>query len=89
MINGKLRDQACARSSLAVGVLLVAVAGAATASAEVECASCRPWWRVSVGSFPTNLPPGGEGQVTVLAEDRGDAGVSGSPVVLRTSCRRV
>ena len=66
----------------AAGVLLVALVGVATASAEVECSGCRPWWRISAGSFPTNLPPGGEGQVTVLAEDRGDAGLSGSAVVL-------
>ncbi len=65
-----------------VAFAVLACAFAATASAEVECASCRPWWRISAGSLPTNLPPGGEGQVTVLAEDRGDAGLSGSAVVL-------
>ncbi len=83
MIDDKLKRIRRGLGVLAAGVLLVALAGAATASAEGECSSCRPWWRVSVGSFPRNLPPGGEGQVTVLAEDRGDAGVSGSPVVLR------
>ena len=83
MIDDKLKNIKRTVGVLAAGVLLVALAGAATASAEVECSSCRPWWRVSVGSFPRNLPPGGEGQLTVLAEDRGDAGLGGSPVVLR------
>ncbi len=65
-----------------VAFAVLVCAFAATASAEVECASCRPWWRISAGSFPTNLPPGGEGQVTVLAEDRGDGELGGSAVVL-------
>ncbi len=83
MINGKLKSIKCVVGVLAAGVLLVGVVGAATASAEVECASCRPWWRISEGSFPRNLPPSGEAQIAVLAEDRGDGGMGGSPVVVR------
>ncbi len=85
MIDDKLKNIKRTIGVLAAGVLLFAMAGvgAGSASAEVECASCRPWWRINVGSFPRNLPPGGEGKVSVLAEDRGDAGLGGSPVVLR------
>ena len=34
------------------------------------------------GSLPQNLPPGGEGKVSVLAEDLGDATRASSPVVV-------
>ena len=68
---------------LCVAVLLVALAGVSSASAEeVPCGSCSPWWRMSAGSYPLNLPPGGEGEVTALAENRGDAGADSSAVVL-------
>ncbi|HTC61075.1 MAG TPA: hypothetical protein VK691_13305 [Solirubrobacteraceae bacterium] len=53
------------------------------AAEETPCSGCRPWWGVSVGSLPRNLPPGGEGQLTVLGENRGDAALGGSPVVLK------
>ena len=33
-------------------------------------------------SLPANLPRGGEGQISVIAEDRGDAGAGGSTTVL-------
>jgi hypothetical protein len=64
------------------GVLLAATAGATPVSAAVECSTCRPWWHLSSGSLPTNLPPGGEGQISLLAEDLGDAAPSDSSVVL-------
>jgi hypothetical protein len=66
------------------GTLLAAIAGAAPALAEVECGTCTPWWHVSSQSIPANLSPGGEGEISVLAEDFGDTGVNGtSALVLR------
>ena len=37
-----------------------------------------PWWQMSSSSTPTNLPPGGEGQIVVAATNLGDAPVEGS-----------
>jgi uncharacterized repeat protein (TIGR01451 family) len=59
-----------------LGASLTVLAGAASASAAAQCNTCSAWWRLSPSSLPHNLPPGGEGQVTVLAENYGDAGVS-------------
>jgi hypothetical protein len=42
--------------------------------AQAACSSCAPWWDVSSESVPANLPPGGEGAVTMSAEDVGDSG---------------
>jgi hypothetical protein len=57
---------------------------AAPAQAEVKCGECSPWWHLSLQSLPANLPPGGEGRISVFAEDLGDAGPSASsPVILR------
>jgi hypothetical protein len=83
MTKGKLGSIWLIASILgAVSVLLVAWAGAVPASAEVECSGCRSWWHVSVQSFPGNLVPGGEGEVSVLAEDFGDARPAGSDLGL-------
>jgi hypothetical protein len=77
-----------ARSGAQVALVVVVVALATLAGkvtpvfAEVTCSSCAPWWEVSATSLPRNLPPGGEGEIAVLAEDRGDAGMS-SAIVLR------
>jgi predicted secreted protein len=62
-------------------VLLATLVGASSASAEVECASCTPWWHLSSTSLPTNLSPSGEARITVLAENLGD-GTAASPVTL-------
>jgi hypothetical protein len=57
------------------------LAGAGTAAAEVQCTSCRAWWGINSGSLPRNLSPGGEGEISLIAENYGDTGVS-SQVVL-------
>jgi hypothetical protein len=65
-------------------VVVFAGVGASSALAETRCSSCVPWWHVSSGSMPSSLPPGGEGEILVTAENFGDAGLS-SPVVVRDS----
>ncbi len=67
--------------------VLAGLAGAPSAFAagepELACsATCSPWWRVSAQSLPRSLPAGGEGEVTLLAEDFGDEGTSGSSTVV-------
>jgi hypothetical protein len=68
-----------------LAALLAAGACAAPAFATVECGStCASWWHVSVQSLPADLPPGGEGEILLVAENFGDGAAQGSaPVVLR------
>ena len=54
------------------GVVALVLAGAAPAFAEA------PWWQVGSETVPTNLPPGGEGQVLVVVSNLGDAPINGS-----------
>jgi hypothetical protein len=56
--------------------VLAAAAGATPAFAQ------SPRWRLSAVTTPTNMPPGGEGKVLLLASNLGDASVdaAGAPV---------
>jgi hypothetical protein len=69
-------------------VVLSAAIGAASASVALAVASSAlagsPWWGLTSGSWPSNLPPGGIGKIIVTAENRGNADVSGvaNPVVV-------
>ncbi|HUN78529.1 MAG TPA: hypothetical protein VMU32_06380, partial [Solirubrobacteraceae bacterium] len=83
MIKGKLNSIRWALGLIVVATLLTATGiVAASASAEVTCEGCSPWWHLTAGSMPGNLPAGGEGQITAVAEDLGDAPLDGSPVTL-------
>src|SRR5262249_44033439 len=64
-----------------VGRLLAAlvILGAGLAWASVTDASAAtPAWKLSAESSPTNLPPGGEGVVSIVASNIGDAVADGS-----------
>ncbi len=61
--------------------LLALAAGSAGASAEVSCGACAPWWHIDSGSVPANLAPGGEGKISLLAQDLGDASANAQIVV--------
>jgi hypothetical protein len=66
-------------------VLLGLLAFSATsASAEVGCSTCRPWWHLASSTRPTRLPSEGTGEIIVTALDVGDAEVNGEaqPLVL-------
>jgi hypothetical protein len=84
MIRDKLNTIRLILGAALGAVLLVATVGAGPASAAVECGSCTPWWHLSFDSAPANLPPEGEGEIGVLAEDFGDARVNGSSSVVLT-----
>lgn len=47
-------------------------------------ASAAPWWHLTSGDQPTDLPPGGEGTIVVIASNLGDAAVNAaaSPVTI-------
>ncbi len=64
--------------ALAAAAGIVATAGVSSASAAA------PWWQLGSEVVPSNLPPGGEGLVIVVASNLGDAPVDGSttPVVI-------
>jgi hypothetical protein len=89
MIKSKLGRIKRVGGVVVAAVLLALAMGVTPASAnpadtqvESECSSCTPWWHLNPGSLPRNLPPGGEGRISVLAEDLGDADVNGSTMVL-------
>ena len=66
---------------LAIGLAAMALLGLAhTASAFAEA----PWWRINSEVAPTNLPPGGEGEIIVVVSNLGDVEVNASkdPVVI-------
>jgi len=67
------------RSSLAVMLgLSVGLLSCASAAAGANA----PAWRVTALSLPTNLPPGGTGQVQLQIFNIGDAPTDGSPVTV-------
>ena len=62
--------------ALVVGVALVLVPAAAAS---------QPSWHLTTETVPTNLPPGGEGRLILVATNLGDAPIDGSggdPVIL-------
>ena len=65
------RIQRLSLAALTAGLVL-AVVGVAPALAQT------PWWQVSSETIPTNLPPGGEGEVIVMVSNLGDAPIDGS-----------
>ena len=82
LIKDKLRSARSIIGAALACALLAAMAGASPAAAEVQCgATCSTWWHVDVQSLPGNLPSGGEGEITVLAEDLGDSVPHGTVVL--------
>jgi hypothetical protein len=69
-------------------LLLTALVGSSPAFAEVKCATCTPWWHLSVSSGPAHLPPAeeeeegkvipGKGQIVFTAANVGDAAANGA-----------
>src|ERR1700722_6239255 len=85
MNNGKRKNIRLILGLSAACVLLVMVVGVASASAEVQCGSCTPWWQLGFQSKPANLLPGGEGEVDVVAQELGDALPNASSAVVLTA----
>ncbi len=87
MINDRLMSFKIAVSIVLAGLLLAGFAAvrATPASAAVSCAECQPWWHLNLGSNPTNLPLGGQAELTVWADDFGDAGLNSSAPIVMTA----
>ncbi len=62
--------------SVAVAGVLAVLIGAASAHAAPELPS--PWWGVTSGSRPSELPSEGTGQIVLTAQDLGDANADGA-----------
>ncbi|HTZ63861.1 MAG TPA: hypothetical protein VMB51_07125 [Solirubrobacteraceae bacterium] len=59
------------------GAAALVCSGSAAYAVSALAASGGARWELSSRAAPTNLPPGGEGVITVAADDLGDAGISG------------
>ncbi|HEY3864896.1 MAG TPA: hypothetical protein VGL54_02275, partial [Solirubrobacteraceae bacterium] len=84
--EGEEVNMLCRRCSLlssgavALGVLVLAVAWLLLGFVSVSPADAGPaaWWHLESNATPTNLPPGGEGQIVVTASNLGDEVVNGT-----------
>jgi hypothetical protein len=64
--------------AIVLGALILAAAsllGCVTAS---SASAAGPWWHLESSATPTNLPPGGKGEIVVTASDIGEEAVNGS-----------
>jgi hypothetical protein len=82
MIRGRLPDVRSVLPALVVCLLLGAAIGAGPASA---ASTATPWWQLDVQAVPTNLQPGAEGRIKVVATNVGDAQANGATdtIILR------
>ncbi len=69
------------RLFLLVPLLLILVA--AFAATPAFATGPAPWWHLTSGSTPANLPPEGKGQIVVTAANLGDADANGSTTPVR------
>jgi hypothetical protein len=67
--------------ALAVVLLLAGLSSASLAGAALPTTTM-PWWHLRFAAAPTNLPPGGAGQITVTASDIGDKAVNGGTSIV-------
>ncbi|HTZ64066.1 MAG TPA: hypothetical protein VMB51_08175 [Solirubrobacteraceae bacterium] len=77
--RGRLAITTLVRASIATATVLFALVSACmVATGAAAAAGVGPRWELSSRAAPTNLPPGGEGFITVAADDIGSVGVSGA-----------
>ncbi|MGH2881077.1 MAG: hypothetical protein ACRDK4_15895 [Solirubrobacteraceae bacterium] len=67
-------------AAVALGVALFVLAGSPLVGSASAAGS--PWWHLSVGSRPSSLEAGGQGEIVLIASNLGDANANGaqSPV---------
>jgi len=81
-VRGSIRGRP-GRASRATGLVLAALAAAAIVLtfASGARAEAGPWWHLYAAAVPTYLPPGGVGEVEVMATNVGDAYVKAGETV--------
>ncbi len=70
---------------LALALLAATMALAATGAAPAHAAG--PWWSIYAETAPTNLPPGGEGEIGVNISNLGDAVADGTASTVTASIK--
>src|SRR5580704_6212205 len=77
MIQSKLTYIQRAGLTVVFVALLWLAAGAGSAVAEPSA-----WWEITSSAWPASLPAGGEGTISVMADNVGDKVATGSPIAL-------
>jgi hypothetical protein len=67
-----------------LGTLAVLVLGTGLDVGLAQAEALSPWWGMTSGSRPTNLVEGGEGQIVIVAQNRGDASATGTTTLSDT-----
>jgi hypothetical protein len=70
---------------LGVAVALLAVAVVIGGVGVASASAATPAWKLASNLTPTDLPPGGEGEIVLLATNLGDGSMSGQPVTISDS----
>ena len=72
------------RFKCSIGVVVVVVLLLVSVSASASASAAAAWWQITATTAPSNLPPGGEGEIVVQVTNLGDAPVevAGRPVTL-------
>jgi len=75
--------ESCVRwARMVLGGLTVTLGiAAATPAVSSAAESLSPWWAITLGARPTELPPGGSGIIVVEAQNRGDGATAGTVTV--------
>src|SRR5262245_11829508 len=73
-----------ARFASRLGLTLLSTLATLAVSSTAPAQAAGPWWQISSETTPTNLPPGGEGNLLIVVSNLGDAPIDGSkgPVVI-------
>jgi hypothetical protein len=75
------------RTSRAGAVLASCLVAVSLAVGTTAASAAGPWWQITSEAAPTNLPPGGDGQIFLTVTNLGDADVVGSPSEVRITDR--
>ncbi len=81
MIKQMLMSVGAAAVAVAALVTAIAIVGASPAFGALKCESCTAWWHLTPGAFPSDLRPGGSGEVSVVADDLGEVRPNGTAML--------
>jgi hypothetical protein len=78
-----MTKKACAMLLGMVAFAVSLLGGASSSAAASECATCMPWWHMTLQSRSTVLPREGSGEVVVVASNLGDGVADGEASPIR------